>query len=77
MTFKEFLEMWDTPGQEGESGQFSGKRRPSDGQPSGLNPRGGVPRANSGGGGGGFGGVEPMSQNMPMMKKKMRKKMKK
>ena len=72
MTFKEFLEMWDTPGKEGESGQFSGKRRPSDGQPSGANPRGGVPRAHSGGGGG-FGGVEPM----PMMKKKMRKKMKK
>jgi len=71
MTFRDFLEMWDTPGKEGESG--TPIRRPSDGQPFSKYARGGKPRANSGGGGG-----FPMGGEQPMfMKKRMKKKMKK
>lgn len=70
MTFKDFLEMWDTPGKEGESG--TPIRRPSDGQPFSRYSRGGKPRGNSGGGGG-----MPMGGSPAFMKKKMKKKMKK
>ena len=66
MTFKQFLELWDTPGKQGESA--TPIRKPSDGQPFSRYARGGKPRANSGGyeGGGAM-----------FMKKKMKKKMNK
>ena len=57
ITFKEFLEMWDSPGKQGEAA--TPLRKPSDGQPFKQFARGGKPRGNSGGGGGGPMGAAP------------------
>ncbi len=46
-TFKQFVEIWDTPGKQGEAA--TPLRKPSDGQPFKQYARGGKPRANSGG----------------------------
>lgn len=67
MTFKDFLEMWDTPGKEGEAA--TPLHKPSDGQPFKQYARGGKPRANSGGTAGGAPMMGAPQQFMKKMKK--------
>ena len=67
MNFKEFLEMWDTPGKQGEAA--TPLHKPSDGQPFKQYARGGKPRAGGGGGSPAMGGSPLMGQFMKKMKK--------